>query len=392
MIRLDQEMWQSPGLLLAMGILFLIYLALSFGGLYLIYLLLTLPLRRAERARLFLDLLELGASQGVAPEQMITQVSATGDNTFGRGFHRLAREVASGKSLGAALHAMPHVMSPEISAMLAIGERVGEVKKVIPAARRLLSDALSQTRGALNYLLVVTFAFTPVMIVPPIVLQVLVLPKFKEIFAGMFEASRLPAFTRFVFGSQQWFVAIQVGFLLLLWLAVVAYAGGPRLRGWLRGFAPDLVDRFLCALPWRRKRLQRDFSAMLSVLLDAGLPEEEAVKLAGEATQNRVFIKRATVVRDQLRAGVTLPEAIQAIDHAGELRWRLTNALKRGGDFQRILAGWLDALDARAFQQEQAAAQVATTALVLYNGLVVGMVVIAMFLGLISLIYTATLW
>ena len=40
----------------------------------------------------------------------------------------------------------------------------------------------------------------------------------------------------------------------------------------------------LCRLPWRRKRFQRDFSAMLAVLLDAEVPETEAVGLAAEAT------------------------------------------------------------------------------------------------------------
>ena len=139
-------------------------------------------------------------------------------------------------------------------------------------------------------------------------------------------------------------------------------------------------------------RQQRDFSAMLAVLLDAGIAEEEAVTLAGQSTHNVMFEKRAGRVCDQLRAGVALPEAIQSIDGAGELRWRLANALKRGSDFQSILAGWHDALDASAFQQEQAAAQVATTVLVLYNGLVVGMTAIAIFLALIALIQTASLW
>jgi len=80
------------------------------------------------------------------------------------------------------------------------------------------------------------------------------------------------------------------------------------------------------------------------------------------------------------------------VEHSGEWQWRLTNALKRGSDFQQILAAWHDALEARAFQQEQAAAQMATTGLVLYNGLVIGLVVSAIFLGLVSLIQTATLW
>ncbi len=387
-----EEIMQSPELVLIAGLIFLVYLGLAFLGLYLVYFLLTLPLRRAERARLFLDLVEMSANEGIAPEQMIVQVSEAGDSMFGRGFQRIAQELREGKSLAAAMAAAPRLLPPELAGMLAIGERVGDLRKVIPAARRLLSDALSQVRGALNYLLVVTFAFTPVIVVVPLFFQIMVLPKFREVFQGMLEGGMLPAFTLLVFRMQRGFILSQVVLLVLLWLLVVAYAGGPRLRNWLRGLAPEVVDRLLCALPWRRCRLHRDFSAMLAVLLDAGLPEVQAVEIAGQSTQNLVFVRRAARVCEQLRAGVKLPQAIEAISPAGEQRWRLTNALRRGEDFQGILAGWHEALDARAFQQEQAAAQVATTALVLYNGLVVGGVVIALFLGLVSLIHTATLW
>ena len=41
--------------------------------LYLIYFLLTLPVRRNERARLFLDVLQLGLDSGRTPEQAISR-------------------------------------------------------------------------------------------------------------------------------------------------------------------------------------------------------------------------------------------------------------------------------------------------------------------------------
>jgi len=131
---------------------------------------------------------------------------------------------------------------------------------------------------------------------------------------------------------------------------------------------------------------------MLSILLDANVPEVEAVALAGEATNNRMFRRRVDRVRSLLVKGVKLPEAIHVLDNSKELSWRLTNALRRGSGFLRALAGWHDALDAKAFQLEQAAAQVATTALVLLNGLLVGSIVIAIFLALIDLLNGAALW
>jgi hypothetical protein len=56
------------------------------------------------------------------------------------------------------------------------------------------------------------------------------------------------------------------------------------------------------------------------------------------------------------------------------------------------LNGWLEALDARAFQQEQTAAQFITTAIVLLNGTLVGLLVVGTFLALLAIIDAGVLW
>ena len=132
--------------------------------------------------------------------------------------------------------------------------------------------------------------------------------------------------------------------------------------------------------------------AYISVLLDSEVPELEALGLAGESTSNAVMIRRAGFAQQRLKQGVKLPEAIRALDDSPELHWRLSNALKRGAGFLRALAGWHEALDAKAFQLEQSAAQITTTVLVLVNGVIVGSIVVAIFLALIQLLNEATLW
>jgi type II secretory pathway component PulF len=214
------------------------------------------------------------------------------------------------------------------------------------------------------------------------------LPSYVQIMAEMGPAGGLPPFTRLVFASNGVFMIIQILIILFLWFALFLYIGGPRERervtlllgGW------DVIS------PWRMKRLSRDFSAMLAVLLDTGVPEAEAVALAGQSTANPTFLRRANQVVSQLKQGVKLPEALRVLDRGGELQWRIANALHRGHGFLKALAGWHDALDAKAFQQEQMAAQLTTTGLVLLNGLIVGSIVCAVFLCLINLINGAVLW
>ena len=54
-----------PVLILSFVVYVVLGLVPAAGGLYLIYFLLTLPMRRNERARMFLDLLELGLKQNL---------------------------------------------------------------------------------------------------------------------------------------------------------------------------------------------------------------------------------------------------------------------------------------------------------------------------------------
>ena len=381
-----------PGLLLVLLVSAGVNLVFFGTIVYLIYFLLTLPMRRKERARLFLDLLELGLKDGHSPETTITSISNCRERSLSIRFHQLAAHIQQGERFTQALDKVPRLLPPQICSMLKAGERIGDIAKVLPACRALLKDGVSQVRGALNYVVLLAFAVTPFTVLVPLVLRVKVLPSYKAVFEGMLDGQLLPAFTRFVFATNGIGTIIQVALLCLVWLVMVAYIGGPRLQGWIQRVLPGVPDWASWQFPWRRKRLHRDFSAMLSILLDANVPEVDALALAGEATNNCMLRRRANRARSLLVKGVKLPEAIRVMDNSKELSWRLTNALRHGSGFLRALAGWHDTLDAKAFQLEQAAAQIATTLLVLFNGLIVGSIVTAIFLALIRILNEAALW
>jgi type II secretory pathway component PulF len=365
------------------------------AALYAIYFIVTLPMRRTERGRIFLDMLEFGLKDGRTPEGAVTDAAASRDTSLGARFHLLAARLEQGLSLSQGLEKVPRLLPPQVCAMLRVGQRIGDVGKVLPASRLLLRDSVSQVRGALNYLLLLGFVVTPFAIVLPILIRVKVLPSFRAVFEGMLEGTELPAFTRFVFGTDTITLCLQLAALALIWFLTLAYIAGPRLQNWLGVLSPSATaawDRVLWRLPWRRKRLQRDFSAMLALLLEAEVPEAEAIRLAGDATANTAVQRRASRAVGLLSQGVALPEVLRAVDDCGEFRWRLANALRSGFGFVRALAGWHEALDAKAFQLEQTAAQVTTTLLVLLNGAIVGCIVLGIFMALIKLLNMATLW
>ncbi len=378
---------------LALGLaVALLILGTEIAVIYAVYYFITLPMRRNERTRMFLDLLELGLKDGQTPENAIRGAATSNDVALGARFHMLAAHLDDGKRLSEALDAVPRFLPPQMVAMLKTGERIGSIQKVLPACRRLLNDGVSQTRGALNYVLILTFVVSPAAIFIPLMIKVFIIPKFKEVFYSMLEGSRFPALTTFIFNSGHLLILAQIIVIIGTWFLLFAYVGGPRVYAWSRVVLGGLPDWLHICMPWRRKRLQRDFSAMLAVLLDAQVPESDAVGLAAQSTANSIVQRRAKEVQARLASGVKLPEALRALDNDGELQWRLSNALHRGGGFLGALNGWHDALDSKAFQQEQTAAQITTTGFLLFNGFIVACIVIGLFMPLIALINGMASW
>jgi len=340
--------------------------------------------------------------------------------------------------LSQALEEVPTLLLAQVAALLRVGEETGDLRKMLPACRGLLRDAQSQTRNGFNYLVITCLVIMPIMPILILILNIVIFPKFIEILSGY--SQPVPAITLLVMRTGYWVAGVQLAIALCLCCWVGFYVRGPRAYGYLRvdgqktprrpifrkplldtsgysrgslrslfritvhplgnpnlwppigrSLAP-LRDRILFALPWRRLRLQRDFCATLSLLLDAGTPERAAVALAAEATASHVFIGRARRALADLAAGKQLREALGRFDSAGEFRWRLANAAAHPGGFLAALSGWMEALEAKAFQQEQTASQLITTALVLCNGLVVGLMAVGVFSLLISITEGALLW
>ncbi len=361
--------------------------ALSYG----VYYLFSLPLRRQEQARLLLDLVETGLSHGSTIEHTILSASQTRDRSLGRRFHQMAGILERGSRLSAAMDQVPGLVPCPMQAMLKVGEEIGDVKRILPACRALLKDSSAQIQSSHNYLVVLAFVAIPVIPALFWMLQLIVAPKLKQIFADLTEDMGLPALQ--LFDGALLVAQIQLALTLLFYAGAVFYAGGPRLVSWLGSKVPMGWLEWLCyATPWRRKRMQRDFSAMLGVLLDAGVAEPRAIELAATSTANPIFIRRARDVIAELRRGVRLGEAMQKLDDTGEFRWRLANALKSGKNFFLALTGWLEALDAKAFQQQQATAQTVTTAIVLFNGVMAALVAVSVFRALTAIIEAGVLW
>ncbi|MFO7900431.1 MAG: type II secretion system F family protein [Planctomycetota bacterium] len=372
-------------LVFVVGVFFVLGIAWLVGRLF--YVLLTAPLRRRERAALFLEVLESAIREGRSPEQAFSFLESRGERSLGWQFLKVVTRMQEGAGLVDSLRAAAGFLPPRVVEMLGVGERLGDVRAVLPACRQVLDDARSRTRGAINYFVMLVAGGG--LIGTPVILgwlSVFIIPKFRAMFIDL---GLEPT------GLLKLALAAPLGRIMLLALVVLGacvmfYVAGPRL------VAPTLLrlpaDLLFFLLPWRRKRMRRDFSTMLALLLDAGVPEAEAVTRAAGSTANRFFARRARGVVASLERGEPLGEAIRRIDRAGEFRWRLSNAAHAREGFTAALRQWHEALDAKADQQEQAAAHVITSALVLGVGCVVGLLAIAFLQPFIRIMQRMILW
>lgn len=378
-------------LLIAITVWLVCWLVPVGGIIYAFNKLISRPLARREHVRMFLILLDAGLKEGRRVEDTIVSLANTRDPGLGSRFYSLATSLRSGTlRLSEALETVPGFLPKQMTAMLKVGERLGDIRKVMPACRHLVKDSLALTRNTVHYLLVATFATTPVAVAILTVLQIYVLPQFHAVLEGI--GSEIPLGMRLLYWHQSEILWLEILILLVVWMTGAFYIGTPPIFFWFEQLFPSIADRVNFAMPWRHKRLQRDFSSMLAILLDGGVPEPDAVKLAADCTANAVFKRRAQRVIAALRQGVKLTEALHILDDTGEFRWRLTNAVHGHGGFFRAIAGWNESLDARAFQQEQSTAQVVTSGLVILNGLFVGFIVVSVFSSLIAIINMGALW
>jgi type II secretory pathway component PulF len=245
-------------------------------------------MRRRDRALFFLDLMETVLQRGQPLEPAILAAAENRDRAIGVRFYMLAAHIEGGARLGEALEKAPSFLPPQVNAMLRAGEKLGDLKKVLAACREVLRIAPDTVRSTTHYMVAILLIFAPFACLLISTLSVFVIPKFKDVAAGM--GVELWPITVFTFALND--AHILIGFEMLLFFALLSvaalYIGGPGLVRWFQFRSVPVVDWLTWRIPWKHKKLQRAFSAMLAVLLDGGVPEAEAVRLAGESTANEI--------------------------------------------------------------------------------------------------------
>jgi type IV pilus assembly protein PilC len=214
-----------------------------------------------------------------------------------------------------------------------------------------------------------------------------VIPTFASMFAGL--NAELPLPTRFVIGLSNWFVR------LLPFLVIGAVLGVTAFRRYYATHAGRrVVDKMVLKLPIFGTVMQKiavaRFCRTLSTLIASGVPILDGLEITARTAGNAIIEDAIMAVRKGVEGGLTLaqplketgvfpPMVVQMIG-VGEQTGALDNMLTKIADFYEE-------------EVDQAVANLLTLmepVMILFLGITVGGIIIAMYLPLFDLISKLT--
>jgi type II secretory pathway component PulF len=248
---------------------------------------------------------------------------------LGRIAAALGRRLERGESLIDALDAERQAIPPLYRAVVEAGTRAGRLPVALEGVARYVKG-YSEARGAIGQAL-----WYPVMVLCLgyglfVGMVVLIAPRFLNAFQSLGLAAIAPVRWLEWIGRSAylwWPIGpILIAVLLLAWVRSGRISGmQSRLWGLLRLF------------PWMGSLLadyeSANFSELLALLLEHGVPYHSALVLAAESTGDPKLIRGARAVAEAVTRGEPVATALQAVDRTAflpMLRWTLATGQSQG--------------------------------------------------------------
>jgi type IV pilus assembly protein PilC len=290
-------------------------------------------------------------------------------------------KVKSGTALSDAFAEHGDMFPPVYAASLMAGERSGNLDAVIRryvAYEKVIGTVRRRTLSALIYPAVLTGMM--IVLVGIIVLKVV--PAFSE-FYSTFDAE-LPLSTRIMMGIS----ALVVNYL---WFIVIGVVGAVLLfRMWIH--QPSQRARFhhlVLQTPWLgatvRKFATSQLARTLATLLGGGIPLVNALEIAARSMNNRYIAQELDDVAQQVREGESFARALLARGVFPDVAVKMVEVGEQTGALQEMLNSLADFYDEEIETEVGRFITLIEPALLIVMGIVIAVVVLALYLPLFEL-------
>ena len=295
-------------------------------------------------------------------------------------------EVESGATLSEAMGKFPKAFDRLYVNMVAAGETGGVLDVILQRLAEFMEKAQSlmrKIRGAMIYpCVVISFAGGVVGFI-----MVQVIPKFQEIFEE-FDAE-LPAVTMVLINTSHWFATGKPpGWAIVLISPIVVFLIIKLLRQSRSG--RYFLDRFYMNIPVMGTLLRKSsvarFTRTLGTLIAAGVPILEAIMITRETAGSEVYARALGKVHDSIREGDTFAAPLRATRVCDALVVNMIDVGEETGDLDKMLMKIADNYDEEVDVAVSALISVIEPIMVVVLGGIVGFIIVALFMPLVSLI------
>jgi type IV pilus assembly protein PilC len=249
----------------------------------------------------------------------------------------------------------------------------------LAAFREKAATIRAKIKGALIYPAVV--AVVAVAVVSAVI--VFVIPKFEEIFDSF--GAELPGITRLLLDTSRftisyWYVVFGIPFgLVMLHFSLMRKGGAYRYR----------VHKLLLRVPVLGTVIAKaniaGFTRTFGTLIEAGVPHLDALSIVRDTTGNAVLVEGVEQIRKVVREGEGIARPMGESGVFDDLVVNMVDVGEATGELDKMLLKVADAYDIAVDRRIDALFKVIEPALLIVMAVVVGFIVVALFMPLMTI-------
>jgi type IV pilus assembly protein PilC len=306
------------------------------------------------------------------------------DSVLKKTINKLADSVQGGSTFSEGLAQHPRIFNDLYVNMVKAGELGGVLEVVLTRLAEFQEKAQkikNKVVAAMVYPIIVLVLAMAIMTF----LLVFIVPRFEAIFHDMLGDKPLPAITLFVIsvsGFMQNHWEILLGGLFAV---VVAYKLIARTRSGRR-----ILDRIKLRAPLfgdliRKTSISR-FSRTLGTLVTSGVPILQALTITRETAGNSVIARAISQVHDSVKEGESIVQPLEASGAFPPMVISMIDVGEETGQLPEMLLKIAEVYDDEVDNSVAALTSLLEPIMIVFLALVVGTIVIALFMPLISII------
>ena len=306
------------------------------------------------------------------------------DAVLNRTINNLAESVQGGGTFSEGLAQHPRIFNDLYVNMVKAGELGGVLEVVLTRLAEFQEKAAkikNKVVAAMVYPIIVMCMAVAILSF----LLVFIVPKFEAIFHDMLGDKPLPTITLVVIGVSRF---VQNHWLILLGLVIAGVAGYNFFNRTARG--KSTIDSIKLRIPLfgdvLRKTAISRFSRTLGTLVTSGVPILQALNITRATAGNMVISRAIAQVHDSVKEGESIVLPLEASGAFPPMVISMIDVGEETGQLPEMLLKIADVYDDEVDNSVAALTSMLEPLMIVFLALVVGTIVIALFMPLISII------